>query len=234
MSDQIPQVTPSNPAPATPAPTTPPATPLGVDPAPAPAATVPPVVAKPAAPQKPTMTQAEIDALVEKANNYDLIAGEPELVTRIGDHFRAKTGRVAQPATPAPATLQEPQDNPDKAAMQELVRRNAANEIALFRLQNPDMDTYRDDMVHLISNYGMSLADAYRFSKATKAQQKPTTPAQPARPTVETTNPAGIVQNDEFDLQTVENKIRDPKATPRMDDAIDLAIATARRMHASN
>jgi hypothetical protein len=176
---------------------------------------------------KLSISQEEIDSLQEKAKNYDLIASDPELATTIADHFKARTGTSRK----AKAKAEEPQepriDEATAQRIQELTRRNAQNEIALFRLQNPDMDQYKDNMATLINRYGMSLDDAYRFSKSTVAQteQKSTKP-NPARPMVETNDSAGFDQT-ESDLVDIERRINDPKATPRMDDAIDLAIATA-------
>ena len=214
--------------------------PLGVDPEPAtpvePQEPAAPVEASQPQQQKPSMSQEEIDALLEKASNYDLIANDPELATKIRDHFTAKTGRVPQADQQSPAEPQEPTDNAQSQQIKELIRRNAANEIALFRMQHPDMDDYRDEMTHLVSQYGMPLEDAYRFSKGIAAQkQKPTSRERPATPTVETTNPAGVDQNeDPFDIAEVERKIADSKATPRFDDALDLAIAAAKRKHANS
>lgn len=178
--------------------------------------------------KKPTMTQDEIDALLEKANNYDLIASDQELSTKIADHFRAKTGTVRK-SEPTPV---EPSDEQDPR-ITELIQRNARNEIALFALSHPDMEEYKNDMSSMINRYGMSLEDAYRFSKSAKQQtvQKPTEVA-PAAPTVETNSSAGIGQDGDSGLADLERRINDPKATPRLDDAIDLAIEAAKLKHA--
>lgn len=205
---------------------------LGVDPQATvpvakPAETTPPLAEKPTTKQ---LSQKEFDELQQKASNYDLIATDPELAPKVVDHFRAKTGRVGKPMTPAPTEEKPAPSVRDDEAFQSLARRQAQLEVTLFKKDHPDMDEYKDDMARLMQRHNMDLDDAYRFSKAAKSQalQKPVT-AKPATPTAETNGNAGDLENSDTDLGNVEKRINDPKATPHMDDVYALAFQAAKR-----
>jgi len=204
--------------------------PLGVDPTPASPVVVPsPVSTPPATPPSKTLTQAEYDALQQRASNYDLIAADPELAPKVVDHFRARTGRLGAPVQ-TPAATPNPATQETNSHIQELVKRQAQLEVQLFKQMHPDMEEVGDDMSKLIHRYGMSLDDAYRFSKAAKApaSQKPAqTP--PVAPTAETNHSAGSLDTSAISLADAEKRINDPKATPHMDDALALAWQTAKQ-----
>lgn len=205
--------------------------PLGVDP---PAAKDPVVVPPPAPPANTPpatkqLSQAEYDALQAKANNYDIISGDPELAPKLVDHFRAKTGRLGTPVSAPKPVVNDQQSARDDERFAAMSKRQAQLEVELFKQKHPDMDDLKDDMAKLINRYGMDLEDAYNFSKSAKAQNGQKSPvAPPAVPTSETNNPAGSFDSSNSDLGDVEKRINDPKATPHMDDAIALAFQAAK------
>lgn len=198
-----------------------------------PAATTPPATtAAPAATVPSGLSQAEIDSLRERAANFDTIVADPEISVKVLDHFKAKTGRVSKPVT---TETKAPETKPaDDAAYKQLLNRQATLEIDLFKMRHPDMDDVKDNMAKLMTKYGMDLEDAYNFSKSAQAQnsQKSATGGT-ATPTAETNKTAGIVSSGDTNFNEVEKQISDPKATPHLDDAIELAWKTAKKMHAS-
>jgi len=227
-------------------------TPLGVDPvvaqnapgpapkAPAPATTNAPA-ADPSSPRGSTakaISPEEYETLMRKAGNYDMIERDPELVGKIHDHLRAKTGRL--PAKPVNTPSAQPPVNETdsyvkdlKEQVNTLTRNQARAEIERFREKHPDLDEYKDEVSRLL-NHGLPLDEAYRYSKAAKPQpsQSPSK-APPVVPTTETNRNAGAVDattNDGF--AEMEKRINDPKATPRMDDAIEIAYRLAKAKHA--
>lgn len=213
--------------------------PLGQDPAveAAPVAATPTPAATPpaAAPSDKTLSQAEYDILAQKATAYDTIANDAILAPKVVDHFRAK-GRVQQPAEPAAAPVAPPAqpEQPSQQAIEAMTRRMAQLELDLFRTKHPDLDEVKDDMVRLLQR-GLSLEDSYRYSKAAKAQtvQSPAAKQTPAMPTAETNNDAGSSDDPDDNFSAIERKINDPKATPRLDDAISLAWKAAKQKHGS-
>lgn len=184
-------------------------------------------------PSGKTLTQAEYDQLMEKASRYDLMANDAELAPKIVDHYRAKTGRIGTP--PARKADDDPPivpNNRNSDVDKEMIRRQAELEIKVFKMENPDMAQYKDDMARLMQRYNMPIEEAYRLSKAAKTQaaQKPVEkPNTPAVPTTETNVNAGDDSVD--DLSEVEKRINDPKATPRLDDAMELAWKAAQKQH---
>lgn len=190
-------------------------------PAPAAAATVP-----------SGLTQAEIDSLRERAANFDTIVADPEISVKVLDHFKAKTGRVGKQVTTetkAPETK-----SVDDIAYKQLLNRQATLEIDLFRMRHPDMDSVKDNMAKLMTKYGMDLEDAYNFSKSGQVQNsQKSADGGTATPTAETNKSAGIGSSGETNFSEVEKQISDPKATPHLDDAIELAWKAAKKMHAS-
>tara|TARA_R110000782_G_scaffold211669_6_gene299845 strand:- start:1497 stop:2261 length:765 start_codon:yes stop_codon:yes gene_type:complete len=207
---------------------------VGIDAPVAPVAAPAPVA--PVAPEAPDLTTAEVAALQQKANNFDMISGDPQLSQHVLDHFRAKTGRTRQqPATPAPVVPQQQQQQQQyqtDPATQGLIDKQARQEVELFRLKNPDMPQYEQGMAALLGKYpNMDLQDAYRFSKQATppASQNPAVVTPPAVPTTETNENAGIPEpNMTTDFSDIEKQINDPKATPHMDDAILAAFNAAR------
>lgn len=213
--------------------------PLGQDPAvntppantPPPAAATPP----PATPSGKILSQTEYDVLAQKATAYDTIANDAILAPKVVDHFRAK-GRVQQPpAEPAAPPAQPAQpEQPSQQAIEAMTRRMAQLELDLFRTKHPDLDEVKDDMVRLLQR-GLSLEDSYRYSKAAKAQavQSPAAKQTPAMPTAETNSDAGSSDDPDDNFSAIERKINDPKATPRLDDAISMAWKAAKQKHGS-
>lgn len=213
--------------------------PLGSDPTPpvqqTPPATppAPPVVNTPPPPSGKNLTQAEYDVLQAKASHFDAIAGDPVIAEKVVDHFRSR-GRVQQPPVANPPAGAPPQAEPPQVdtrmqqKMDAMTQRLAQLEVEAFRAKHPDMDQFKDDMVPLMHR-GIPLEDAYRFSKAVKAQttQNPVKPV-PVTATTETNRTAGI-DDDPDNLSAIEQKISDPKATPRLDDAIALAWQAAKK-----
>ena len=183
-----------------------------------------------------TLSQQEYDDLLTKARNYELIEADQELAPKILDHFRAKTGRVRQEQQ----SNNNQNNNSDNQAMDPRIAKTleqqqhelARVQIALFEQKNPDMKDYRDDMAKLVNRFpNMSLEEAYSFSKAAKSQaaQKPA-PSKPASATAETNDTAGNSDTD-TDIDAYIKQINDPKATPRMDDVIELAWKAAKKQH---
>tara|TARA_R110000751_G_scaffold300963_1_gene413025 strand:+ start:2927 stop:3670 length:744 start_codon:yes stop_codon:yes gene_type:complete len=203
---------------------------VGVDPLTVPVAAPAPVA--PTAPVTPELTAAEVTALQQKANNFDMISGDPQLSQHVLDHFRAKTGRTRQQPVAAPVAPEQPQQYQTDPATQGLIDKQARQEVELFRLKNPDMPQYEQGMAQLLGKYpNMDLQDAYRFSKQATppASQNPVVAAPPAVATTETNQNAGIPEpNMTTDFTDIEKQINDPKATPHMDDAILAAFNAAR------
>lgn len=234
----------------TPKPDTPPnpPSPLGVDPPKNPPA--PPPANNPPAgqgntpPAKGTQyTQEQIDAIQEKASNYDIIQNDPELVAKVMDHYKAKLGK-ANNAPPKAST--PPVGNTDQTEviealklmsqrLAETTKVAASQELRLFKMQHPDMDTVKEEMATMVKQYGMDLETAYRFSKLAKAQeQKPDRKAPPVVPTSETNQSAGEDEERDTTFEDVESEINDPKATPHMDDAILKAYLASKKLHAGS
>jgi hypothetical protein len=190
-------------------------------------------------PKTRTLTQEEYDALQENAGRFLMIANDPQLSQTVLDHFRAKSATVSR-GSPKQVNSQQTQQredtqvNPDTAAMQEMYRKQALLEVELFRMRNPDLDNYKTEMGALLSKYpNMSLEEAYKYSKQAKPPQAELKPKEnTATPTTETNNSAGV--QDSSDIETVTKKIEDRKATPRIDDAIDMAWEAAKAIHSKD
>lgn len=211
-----------------------PSSPLGFDPddsAPA-KSTAPQESPNKSAEQKPkipSISQDEIDALTEKASRYDLFINDPVLANKIADHYRAATGITAR----EPARMEQNDEPKEDPRMQALSQKLVQLELAQFHQQHPDLTEYRDDVAALISKYNMPLPEAYKFAKAAKAHTSQTqTKETPATPTSESGVSAGFDRDSDLDRAKVEKLINDPKATPRMDDAIDAALNYARKVAA--
>ena len=210
---------------------------VGVDPTPevveTPAAPVVAAAPVSSGPEPVMLTQQEYDALQQKSSNYDMISNDPVLASQVLDHYRAKTGRVNQRAVEKPAEEEEREYNDPR--VDEQSRRIAQLEIEAFRAAHPDMKDIEQDMSKLISRHGMSLQDAYKFSRAVKApaQQNTAVRTSPAVPTTETNQDAGHIDNSNTDLSELERQLNDPKATPHMDDVIEKAWKAARKHHAA-
>ena len=181
------------------------------------------------------ISQEEYDQLQEIAGRYSLIANDPQLSAVVLDHFRAKSGRLSQSAEPKidnSKTMQNQQQEEAMAAMpnQELLRRQAQLEIELFRLRNPDMDSYKTEMASLVSKYPtMSLDDPYKFTQLAKPQaETKAVKENTAAPTTETNNGAGNFDKPSNSLEATMQKIADRKATPRIEDAIEVAWNAAK------
>jgi hypothetical protein len=176
------------------------------------------------------MTQAEYDAVMQKVANYDLIANDPELAPKIMDHYRAKTGKARE--TPKPKDTEEnvkPQPTVEiDDRFKAMARRQAELELKLFKKEHPDFDTHKDTMAKLLQRHPtMELEEAYSLSKgsSSKPEQRPEKPK--AEATAETNQTAAETESSN-ELEDVEKRINDPKATPHMDDAIALAYAAAK------
>lgn len=187
-------------------------------------------------------TQEQIDAIQEKAANYDIIQNDPELVAKVMDHYKAKLGKAGNTSKAPTPPVGTPEQNEVVEALKvmsqrlaETTRVAASQELKLFQMQHPDMHEFKDDMAKLVKQYGMPLEEAYRFSKLAKAQeQKPDRKAPPVVPTSETNESAGEDEERDTTFEEVEKQINDPKATPHMDDAILKAYLASKKLHASS
>lgn len=185
-----------------------------------------------------TITQEEYDKLQEAAGRYAMIAKDPQISQQVLDHFKARSGTISrgsprQTNMPQSQENNTTQNNPQTEEMRQMYARQAQLEVELFQMRNPDMKDYQQNMAELIRKYpDMTLQDAYTFSKnakpqPTEQQKKETT----ATPTTETNNAAGIEETSEVSKQQIQQKIEDRKATPRIEDAIDLAWQAAKEQH---
>jgi len=228
-------------SPDEPAPVAPPAEPaptpsvLGTDPTP-PVPVTPPAVPEPTVTPAPatSLSQEEIDALTDKASRYDLFANDPVLASKIADHYRANAGITAnKPVTPDLEPSGDDTPVVEDPRMQALSQKMVQMEIAQFQQAHPDMETVKEDMAALINKYGMNLEDSYKFAMSAKTPTTPTpTPTPPAASTTEDGSSAGFDQDSDLDRANVEKLINDPKATPRMEDAIDAALNYAKKVAA--
>jgi len=215
---------------------------LGVDPPAAPVAPpAPPVVPSgnpPAAPQaqQKTLSMEEWNALQEKASRYDYIANDTELATKLVDHVKSKTGQIStRPTNNQPAQQQgatpsvDPTINQLREENRLLAQRQARTEIELFKAKHSDFDQVKDEMARVVNKYpGISIDDAYSLAKSAKQQSSPAPVREnPATPTTETNRSAGQIAGNQS-LEDIKRRINDQKATPRFDDAIDLAFQAAK------
>ena len=227
--------------------------PLGVDTAPDLEAGLAPEVAAPAAPgvdatlaeapvapapqqqvvtpEPPDMSPEEYSSLLEKANVYDLINADPQLVNSVNEHFRSKTGTPQAPTENEVAQQQQADPRFDQLIQENksLREKQASIEINLFRQQNPDMQDVEQEMASMIRQYNMPLNEAYKYAKAAKAQSAPPQNLQqeaPALPTAEG-KVVGPVPTDLDPLAVASRKINDPNVTKNIGDAMGVAINAA-------
>lgn len=169
------------------------------------------------------ISQAEYDTLMQKVANYDLIATDPELATKVMDHFRAKTGKVAETPKPQPKNIVK-ESNPEiEDRFMSMSRRQAELEIKLFQKDHPDFEQHKDAMAKLLQRHPtMDLEEAYNFSKGSSSKPEQKSSQQTAVATTETNKTAAIPESSNA-FSDVEKRINDPKATPHLDDAIAAA-----------
>lgn len=179
----------------------------------------------------------EYEELVDKANSYDLIISDQQIGRQVLDHFRGKAGKAKVPEEEK--KQDETVDKESKDPRVDLLLNRLANlEVNAFKQANPDMQEHAKEMQSLISRYGMTLEDAYTFAKAAKSQSKQngkqnTKATESELEATAEGKDSGIEgSNDDSELEVLQKRINDPKATPHLDDAIDLAIRTAQRMNA--
>lgn len=228
------------------------ASPLGQDPTPTPIeAVAPETVISPAstpsgepapvAPTAPTqinLTPEEHNALLEKANIYDTIAGDETASGLVRDHFQGRTGQAAPAPTEVPTgdderynALEAKYETGQKALMETVGRL----QISEFQRTHPDLEDHRQHMGSLMTKNNMTMEEAYDVAKAMKVQQPPPSnqpgPAPVAAPTTEGRQAAPLPGEPVDALAAAEAKINDRSATPRIEDAFDLALKTAMAQH---
>ena len=175
------------------------------------------------------ISQAEYDSLMQKVANYDLIANDPDLAPKIVDHYRAKAGQARE--TPKPKSKEEV-NKPDvnmeyEDRFKAMSRRQAELEIRLFKKDHPDFDSHKDTMAKLLQRHPtMDLEEAYNLSKGSSSKPEQRSEKPKAEATAETNQTAAEESSDDF--SDAEKRINDPKATPHMDDVIDLAWKAAK------
>lgn len=122
------------------------------------------------------LSEEEYAELNRRAANYDKVVNEPELASKIMDHFKAKLGKVGKKEESKEEAPEETKNNDSDERFKALAKRQAAIEVRLFMKENPDAEKYKGEMAQLLNRYsGMSLDEAYRFSKTPKSEsdQKP-------------------------------------------------------------
>lgn len=230
------------PAPApTPEPTPAPvASPLGVDPTPAvpavaPTATPTPVPATIPSGQK-VLTEAEHTDLLERASAFDIVERDPKLAEMVSTYLKDKG---AQPTPVDDPTNPVSQPNPEieqmKKSNQAMMNELLNLKVNTFRTAHPDMKGELEQrMAVLCNSHNHDLDSAYIIAKAeAQAVVKPTVAPVPTAPTTEVGGPGEITGGSTSDalLEQARKLIDDPKATPRIEDAFDIALATAKQLH---
>jgi len=224
MSDTPPNTNPQPQTPAVPSP-------LGTDPVEsAPIAettaptTAPPIASQPRGVDDDSirLDKATYNQMLENANAYGMIVNDPVIAGQVMDHFRAKTGQVAPSVRPTELPQSSKELDQLRNTTQTLVNRLAQMEIESFRREHPDMNEHVDTMKVLVSQHNMDLPTAYKFAKLAKQQQSNTTSSPaPAEPVVEGKQSGAVSSADPF--ADLERQINDPKAAPRIEDAVKLA-----------
>lgn len=179
------------------------------------------------------LSQEEFNSLTGHAANYQTLLKDPQLVGIINDYFK---GKMNPPNKEEPKNTIKDQIPPDQTALgladlkkqlQAMQQERANQAVELFRIKNPDMDTYKDGMAKVLTKYpNMSLDDAYAFVKgqAAKPQQQPNTN------TSKSTTETGSHDDDNSDVteeQQLQDKLMDRKSVPTFDAALKLAMAAA-------
>lgn len=161
-------------------------------------------------PEAPTEPEQPSE-LQQKAELYDLMASDPELVSKIEDHFSQRArymGTPADPQAPTESNNGEAQPNAEVAQLRQELQNmksaishaNAQLQIAEFRRTHPEA-TKQDEMAmgkFIKQHPSFNLEQAY-------AQVKPATdrPSQP--------------ESDQTRLQTSEGKGGLPSESPTVD-----------------
>lgn len=199
----------------------------------------------PVAPTQPTVPQGkkELDEkdyllLRQKADLFGIIENDPNLHALVLDYVQK--AQQTSPTAKAPTTPLPPEFDSlrkENEQMKEMMKQIVAKEqIRDFASTHPDFTQYKDSMAKLLDKHAtMTLEEAYTFAKSSSkpAQRTGTATAGTKLATPEGKNTGGSV-TDSTDLDEMIKKINNPKATPRVDDYLDLAFKAAQRKLASS
>lgn len=190
-------------------------------------ATVEPTKEETGAEEAPIYTTQEIDTFREKAQQFDQLDSDPGAVQAIKEYLISKgadleTEEPTQPVTTeemSPAVRKELNDM--RVTMQQM---HANMQIAQFEVSTPDFKQHKEAVGKVIMKHPtFGLQEAYDHVKLTLGQKAGSEAQRTATQTPEGRQTSPVTSTQESTLADVEAKIRDPKATKSIDDAMAIA-----------
>ena len=182
-------------------------------------------------------TTEEIDALREKARQFDQLDSNPEVVQIISDYYKDRGTDVptAEPVTQPEGISPELRKELDglRNLNQQL---HAQMQIQQFGVTHPDFPKYKEAMGREITKHlTLGLDEAYDYVKLLEAQQAGSGVPRTAPQVPEGHQNSPVNTSTEPNLSDIEARIRDPKATKSIEEATRLAWQAATAQHeASN
>jgi len=229
---------------------------LGVDPTPVSADVQPSnPPAAPATTQQPAptnsinLTPEQHQELLTAAQNYQTIVNDPTAHQLVYDHFNGETQEQtsAEPVVSPDGTVSNPevtQLSQELAQLKQQYQQGLQSitaqqkELGLMRVhqfaqQNPDFEQHRTAIGNILQQAPqLGLEQALTLARAQANTAAPTSPAVDTSPSISTTETStmGILPSGGNDtvMEEALRAINDRKATPSIDQAMDIAFRAAR------
>lgn len=179
-------------------------------------------------PSTPSLTQEQISSLQEKAQLYDLIDKEPQLIDYIEKYFKQATRDEPESSTSNNQSTPSSVDYVSRKEYNQLkaLAQNLTGQVQImqFAATHPDFGNYRESMGKLINTHPtLTLQEAYDISKSRSTVSNPSRPSRPSANLKQSEVESRPSHVERTGLDAAREKIQDPKAAPSMKEALRIA-----------